>query len=95
MADVTAKALNLCSRLSDAADRLMRAVEDLSNLKDELESSGVDLTDAGGLVDAALAASSLKHATGVDFENVVSSGAAIKAAMTAAFQDDVMQRVRP
>lgn len=89
------KALNLCSRLMDAADRLMIAVEDLANLKDELESSGIDLTDDDDLVDEALADSALRHATATNFENVVSSGDALKSWLETNFHDDNFQRVRP
>jgi hypothetical protein len=89
------KAMNICSRLMEAADRLMTAVEDLANLKSELERSGLDLTDDGGLVNAALAASSLKHATGTHFENVVSSGATLKTWIETEFHADNFQRVRP
>src|SRR5262245_53211616 len=89
------KALNICSRLMDAAERLMIAIEDLANLKDEKESAGIDLTDDGGLVNAALLESSLSHATGTNFENVISSGAAIKSFMETNFHDDVLQMVRP
>lgn len=95
MPDTTAKGLNICSRLMDAASRLMVAVENLANLKEELESSGVDLTDAGGLMAIALSNSNLKHASGVDFENVVTSGAAIKNFMVTNFHDDILQKVRP
>lgn len=91
--DTTAKCLNICSRLMNAADQLMKAVQDLSNLKDEKESSGLDLA-AKGNVDA-LAGSSLKHATGDDFNNVLSSGAALKKWLEDNFHDDNFQKVRP
>jgi hypothetical protein len=91
--DTTQKAINLCSRLADAADRLMIAVEDLANLKDEKESSGLVLTAAA--VEDALATSSLKHASGANFNSVISSGAAIKSFMETNFHDDVLAQVRP
>lgn len=91
--DVTDKALNLCSKLMQAADDLMNAIERLSDLKDEKESSGLDLTSTA--IEDALDASSLKHADGNDFNNVISSGAAIKTFMVSNFHDDVLSKVRP
>jgi hypothetical protein len=91
--DTTDKALNLCTRLADAANRLMIAVEDLANLKDEKESAGLTLTAAE--IEAALDASSLKHADGTDFDNVISSGAAVKTFLVTNFHDDIFAKVRP
>ena len=90
--DVTDKAKNLCSRLMAAATKVMEGTEELANLKDEKESAGLDLTDEE--VEAALAASDLKHAEGADFNNVISSGAALKTWLEGAFHDDVFQKVR-
>ena len=89
----TDKALNICSRLQNAADALMGAVEELSALKDEKESSGIDLTVAA--VVTALENSSLKHATATNFNNVISSGAALKTWLETNFHDDIFQAVRP
>jgi len=92
--ETTDKALNLCSRLMSAADQLMGAVEQLAALKNEKESSGLDLTAAA--VETALGASpALKHASGTNFNNVITSGAAINAWLEAEFHDDIMQSVRP
>lgn len=88
----TDKALNLCSRLQSAANGVMQAVEQLSVLKDEKESSGVDFT-AQALEDA-LGTSVLKHTEGNDWNNVLSSGAALKTWLEANFHDDVFQKVR-
>ena len=90
---ITDKALNICSRLQNAADALMGAVEELSALKDEKESSGIDLTVAA--VVTTLENSSLKHATATNFNNVISSGAALKTWLETNFHDDIFQAVRP
>jgi hypothetical protein len=90
---VVDKALNLCSKLQSAADLIMKGLEQLAQLKDEKESSGLDLTDAA--VEAALAASALKHANGDNFNNVITSGAAIKAWMESQNHDDILHTVRP
>jgi Tfp pilus assembly protein PilX len=87
------KALNLCTRLMAAAGALMDAVEELQNLKDEKESSGVDFTAAA--VETALGTSVLKHANGTDFNNVLSSGAAAKTWLETNFHDDIFDKVRP
>lgn len=92
MADVTLKALNLCSRLANAADKVMQGVEELYNLKNEKESSGLDLTAQA--VEDALEASALKHATGTNFNSVLSSGAALKTWLEAEFHDDIFHTVR-
>lgn len=91
--DVTQKALNICSRLMNATNSLMQAVEELYNLKNEKESAGLDLTAAA--VESAISASSLKHANGTDFNNVISSGAALKTWLETNFHDDVFDKVRP
>lgn len=98
MADVTAKALNLCSRLQNAANKLMQGVEELAALKAEKEAAGLILTAAP--VEAAIAGtaqnpSSLKHASGGDFDLVVSSGASLKTWLEANNHDDVFSKVRP
>ena len=90
--DVTEKALNMCSRLAIAANQLMEAVETLNALKEEKESAGLNLTAAA--VEAALAASSLKHASGTNFNNVISSGAALNTWLTTNFHDDIFDTVR-
>ena len=91
--DVTNKALNICTRLMQAADQVMQATEELYNLKNEKESAGLDLTAAA--VESAISASSLKHANGTDFNNVISSGAALKTWLETNFHDDVLSKVRP
>lgn len=89
----TDKALNLCSRLAVAADQLMQAIEQLAALKAEKEASGLDLTAAA--LQTALAASALKHANGDDFNNVLTSGAAIKTWMEQNFHNTNLDKVRP
>jgi hypothetical protein len=89
----TDKALNLCTRLMAAATKVMEGVEELARLKDEKESAGVDFTAAP--VETALSGSALKHANGTDFNNVLSSGAALKGWLETNFHDDILQKVRP
>jgi hypothetical protein len=91
--DVTEKALNICSRLVTASDRLMQSVSELAALKDEKESSGIDFTAAA--VESALSESSLKHADGAAFNGVLSSGATLKTWLETNFHDDNFQKVRP
>lgn len=91
--DTTSKALNICTRLMNASDLLMRAVADLAALKDEKESSGIDLTAAA--VEAAIANSDLKHADGDAFNAVITSAAALKSWLETNFHDDNFQKVRP
>jgi len=93
MADVTVKTVNLCRSLMDASVQLMDAVAKLEALKDEKESSGLDFTTAGN--ESALAASDLKHASGANFDAVISSGAALKTFLVTNFHDDNFQKVRP
>jgi molecular chaperone GrpE (heat shock protein) len=93
MADQTAKALNLASRMVAASDQLMQAIEQLINPKDEKESSGVNFTAQE--VEDALADSSLKHVDGNKLNGVLSSSVAIRDFMVTNFHDDVLQAVRP
>ena len=87
------KALNLCSRAASACDLIMSGIEQLAALKAEKESSGLNLTAAE--TEAALAASSLKHANGDNFNSVLGGGATLKTWMEDQFLDDVFQAVRP
>ena len=89
---LTAKAMNLCSRLQVAASDLMSAVERLAALKDEKESSGIDFTTAP--IETALD-TAFPHTDGVDWNNVLTSGAAINTFMVGANHDDILQKVRP
>lgn len=87
------KALNICTEIMAAAEALMGAVEALSALKDEKESSGLNLQAAE--FQTILENSPLAHASGLDFDNVLTSGAAIKTFMVSNFHDDILQKVRP
>lgn len=91
--DLTAKALNLCSRLMTAAEQVMQGVEELHALKNEKESSGIDFTAQD--VEDALAASSLKHTEGDHWNAVLTSGDALKTWLETNFHDDNFQKVRP
>jgi hypothetical protein len=71
----------------------MSYIEALSDLKGEKEGSGLNLTDAS--IEDALAASSLKHASGTDFNNVLTSGAAVKAFIVDNFHSTNFDKVRP
>lgn len=87
------KSLNLCTKLMQSASKVMEAVEELQRYKDEKESAGLNLTDAA--FETALETSTLKHATGTNFNNVLSSGAALKTWIEANFHDDIFDAVRP
>lgn len=91
--DPTDKALNLCSRLMAASIQLMDAVALFAALKDEKESAGLTLTAAA--IEAAIAASTLKHANGDAFNAVIGSSAALKTWLEQNFHDDNFQKVRP
>jgi hypothetical protein len=92
--DVTVKGVNICSSLKFGAVNFMGALEGLLDKKAEKEGSGIDLTSAA--VETAIDADpSLKHADGVDYNNVMASVAAVKAFMDANGHTGVFDKVRP
>lgn len=90
--DQTALALNLCTQLQAGAEAIMKGIEAIDRLKGQVESAGIDLESPE--VEAALAASSLKHAAGADFVAVLGTGAATKAWLEENWHDDILQKVR-
>jgi hypothetical protein len=90
---VTDKAVNICAALMNGASAFVSALDGLLDKKSEKENSGVDLTAAA--VETAIDNSNLKHADGVDFNNVMASAAAVKAFMDANGHTGVFDKVRP
>jgi hypothetical protein len=89
MADLLAKKLNNASRLVDAVDRMMRGLYDAAQADAEIASAGLTYDDAD------FTGTSLAHLTATDLSTARTNVAAIKAALEAAFQDDVLNKVRP
>ena len=90
---VTDKAVNICTDLMNGANAFMEALEALLAKKAEKEGTGIDLTAAA--VETALDNSDLKHADGVDFNNVMATAAAIKTFMDGGGHTGVFDKVRP
>lgn len=90
--DQTAVAINICSKLQDAAENIMKGLEQLEMIKDQISSTGIDLSSAS--VQTALEKSALKHADGAAFTAVVTSGDAIKTWVEANFHHTNLNKVR-
>lgn len=92
--DKTDIARNLCNRLIKASEYIMTGIEEIGDIKDLKESAGISFTATD--VEAVLSGtnSPFKHATGADFDSVITSGTAIQAWMISQFHDDNLQRVR-
>ncbi len=89
----TNKALNMASKIVNAADKFMAALEDLQDLEDERVASGLTLVN----FDTDYAASGdLQHIDGVALNDVINTSIpAIITFMTGANHDDNLQKVRP
>lgn len=88
--DQTDKALALGRRLVLLSGQIMSVIEEARAVKDEKESSGIDLTT----FDAVFAAGDLRHVDGTRLNNVITSFAALETWATTNFHDDNWQQAR-
>ena len=91
--NVTEQALNICSGLIQASEDLMNALERLIVLKDRKEGAGLDLTS--NAIEAAIAASGIKHVNGDIMNSVLGSGAAVMAFVKDNFHSTNFDKARP
>lgn len=90
MTDQTDKAMKIGRKLVELSDRLMKVMEEARAVKDEKESSGLDLTD----FDVVYLTNDLRHVDGNNLNNCISSFAAFETWATTNFHDDIWQTAR-
>lgn len=88
--DATDKAVSIANKLAELSERIMRVIEESSALKDEKESSGIDLTAFNKVYEAG----SLRHVDGNRLNNAISSFIALKSWAETNFHDDNWQQLR-
>lgn len=90
MTDQTDKAMKIGRKLVELSDRLMKVMEEARAVKDEKESSGIDLT----AYNVIYADNDLRHVDGTNLNNCISSFAAFETWATTNFHDDIWQTAR-
>lgn len=90
MSDQTDKAMKIGRKLVDLSGRMMEVLEEARAIKDEKESAGIDLT----AFDAVYLTNDLRHVTGNNLNNCISSFAATETWVTTNFHDDIWQTAR-
>lgn len=86
----TDKALAIGRRLVDLSGRIMAVMEEARAVKDEKESSGLDLT----AFDTVFADGDLRHVDGNRLNNCITSFIALEAWATTNYHDDNWQQAR-
>ena len=84
------KALSIARRLVALAEQQMILMDAATALKNEKESSGIDLTT----YNTDFSVSDLKHVDGTSLNNAITSFAAFKTWAEAGFYDDTWQALR-
>ena len=93
--DQTTKAIHLCTRLANAADMVRFGLAEIEAVRKSKEDSGIDFNDPA--LAERLAESTLKHASGDNFNGVITAGTAIRDFVNepGQYRDDVLESVSP
>lgn len=88
--DQTDKAVSIAKRLVNLSEQIMSVIAESDALKNEKESSGVDLEAYNAVYEAG----ELRHVDGTRLNNCITSFAALKTWAESNFHDDIWQQAR-